>query len=76
MTLSDHGVVKGHCSFTVLPNLVQGSPRHIDCNNEDLIDLFEALLQTQVTSTPRGKVTLTPSGNVNVNCHNVATGGN
>jgi hypothetical protein len=73
VTLSDHGVAKGHCSFDVFPNLPgielpqQPLQRAVPISCADLAKALHIALQFE----PRGEVILTPSGNANVNCHNV-----
>ena len=69
------GLIKGHCSFpeafpVIGLDLQQPlhDAEHFTCN--------EVAGALGVPLTGQGKVTLTPSGNVNVNCHNVVPGGN
>jgi len=75
VTLSEHGVAKGQCTFpNGFPQLGFDDPQevghavHVSC-----ADLAEAL-QISLTSVPTGQATLTPGGIANVNCHNVVLG--
>jgi hypothetical protein len=80
--LSD-GVAKGHCFFPNgfpelgNPPLPAPGPANNRAVNDSCADLAIALGVPLVPgTTPTGNVTLTPSGNANVNCRDVFLDGN